>query len=56
MDQLRVENVLNEMERVAKIIFTRGTSEQLEQLMEKIDMLHSDTMLYYTERRKEENE
>lgn len=55
MDTLRLENSLKEIERVATIVFKYGTSEQLEQLMEKIDALHLDTMLYYTERRREEN-
>ncbi len=56
MDQLRLDGVLKELERVAQIAFKRGTSEQLEQLLEKLDMIQSDAMLYYTERRREENE
>lgn len=56
MDQLRINGVLAELERVAAIMWKRGTSEQIEQLMEKLDMLQEDALLYYKERRKEENE
>jgi ABC-type uncharacterized transport system fused permease/ATPase subunit len=51
-----LENVLKELERIAQIAFKRGNSEELEQVMEKLDQIQEDAMLYYKERRKEENE
>lgn len=56
MDQLRLDGVLKELERVAQIAFKRGSSEQIEQLLDKLEMLNEDAMLYYRERRKEESE
>jgi hypothetical protein len=53
---MEIDNVRKEMERIAQIVFKRGNSEELEQLLEELDMLTEDAMLYYKERRKEENE
>jgi hypothetical protein len=51
-----IENVKKELMRVAQIVFQRGTSEELEQLMETLDALQTDAMMYHQERQKEENE
>ncbi len=52
----RLHNVLNELERISKIIFNTGSASDLEELMEKLEMLQEDAMLYHDERQKEEDE
>jgi hypothetical protein len=53
---MEIANVKKELERLAQIVFQRGNSEELEQLMETLDALQTDAMLYHQERRREENE
>ncbi len=56
MDTLRLDNALKEMERIAGIIFTYGSAEQLEQLMDKLGILSEDARDFYQDRQQKMEE
>jgi len=49
-----IENVLEELQRVANITFRRGSSDDLERIIEKLETLSEDAQMHLLERQKED--